>query len=928
MEIYEIIHNSYEINTVEKLISKPTSVFFGISINDFIHYQDYDQKSNLDHIYESYNDYEIEKYKELPYKMLPLKCGVKLSIPKQSANANSVTIEGDFQPFSYQEIAFKARILADLESNREYSYVVRPQTDSVQTGSLTYRYSKCRIFVFSKYFGKFIDVSKFIVNSNISNTVSNGGNFSFSLSPVISSYDKEGNLKIPFDIDNLDNYLSIQDIYSLYDKSSSVGDGGSTSDKSLYRNNLFFSKIISTNDLVMVAFEKFKFEKDLYSNSFFIDRSYVDKFVYDLIGLVDNIQESFQAQNNECTIDISGRDMSKLLIEEGSYFFPSNIAFEALQIKDHNGNKPLRLPHTGELFFLMAQSYKSIEDILKFIFNQLLVINPLPDSFFKSGEKKSLISLIMVAIERGVSNRRVIDSSLATMSGSLVNFIQKICQYPFVEFIQDTYQNRFHFMVRVPQISPELILSNIAGTYIDEFGVNTFVKIITIDSSTVIKDSLSINDSQVYTWFQLSPVGLLPSITDEISFSFLPAIGFQEYIDQWGSKPLQLSYNYLNYNYGDKFFSPDRLSIIEEQAYKDFKFIIDSHVYLPFTRSGTIVLHNDRRLKVGNWFYFQPTNEIYMIDGVSHNYDSNPSQSTTTIQVSRGMIIDYVNGKEVKGIGFVSYFNIVNTKLNFTYKKEKRKISNVVTSLNELKTNNSKINTNFVSTASNSIIEHLKKTYEKFSPKRYKDGQTILLGGKITTQLYSIGYGHQILPSESSKYNENYIMSISEANSLYRKDIQKREYIVNSVFGPNLLQDEFDALLSITYNICFSAQGLRNKYPNFISVIKKYLTSRTQKNSIEVRNIWSNTALTTNINGKSVIQQGLKQRRKGEVGRFLSYVGFNLKDDVIAQEIQNNETFTEQIVDVLDRNMVFKDVKVNKKVFDFFIRNRQFDELN
>jgi len=89
-----------------------------------------------------------------------------------------------------------------------------------------------------------------------------------------------------------------------------------------------FNWLISSNDLLMINFEKslentkpddfadsnrFSIETDLYNMNF------------DMIGLVDEVRMVTDANSSTASIEITGRDLMKLIIEDGSYFFESSV---------------------------------------------------------------------------------------------------------------------------------------------------------------------------------------------------------------------------------------------------------------------------------------------------------------------------------------------------------------------------------------------------------------------------------------------------------------------------------------------------------------------------------------------------------------------------------------------------------------------------
>jgi lysozyme len=79
------------------------------------------------------------------------------------------------------------------------------------------------------------------------------------------------------------------------------------------------------------------------------------------------------------------------------------------------------------------------------------------------------------------------------------------------------------------------------------------------------------------------------------------------------------------------------------------------------------------------------------------------------------------------------------------------------------------------------------KKFEGFSDKEY-----ICPAGKPT-----IGYGHVILPNEDFQQP----MTKKEAEILLKKDLEPRESALNKFLKVKITQNQFDALISLIYNI-------------------------------------------------------------------------------------------------------------------------------
>ena len=114
--------------------------------------------------------------------------------------------------------------------------------------------------------------------------------------------------------------------------------------------------------------------------------------------------------------------------------------------------------------------------------------------------------------------------------------------------------------------------------------------------------------------------------------------------------------------------------------------------------------------------------------------------------------------------------------------------------------------------------------------------------------VWTIGYGH------TGNVKPNMVITANEALALLKKDLRTFEIFVES-FYDNKTQNQFDALVSLIYNI--GVGSFQN------STLKKKIDSNSPIEEIEkqwLRWIYSN--------GK--ILEGLKRRRKWEIERYKS----------------------------------------------------------
>lgn len=132
------------------------------------------------------------------------------------------------------------------------------------------------------------------------------------------------------------------------------------------------------------------------------------------------------------------------------------------------------------------------------------------------------------------------------------------------------------------------------------------------------------------------------------------------------------------------------------------------------------------------------------------------------------------------------------------------------------------------------------KKFEGFSDKEY-----ICPAGKAT-----IGYGHVILPSDSFPS----YLTRKEAEDLLKKDLEPRQTALNSFLKVNINQNQFDALMSLIYNI-----GTGNFQK---STLLKFVNDRLFDKVPDQFRRWSY------VNGK--ISKGLANRREEEIKLWLA----------------------------------------------------------
>lgn len=304
-------------------------------------------------------------------------------------------------------------------------------------------------------------------------------------------------------------------------------------------------------------------------------------------------------------------------------------------------------------------------------------------------------AIVKIALDSQISRRLVVDSSFSSANGSILNFLRKACQEPFVELLMDTYGDEYVLTVRKPptdKVSYEKLLKDaICNT---ENGLS-YNLIIDVEESVVEQENLQF-ETEIYSWYHFTPQNSFIGSAGQFTLHYLPAVFLPEYAEVWGSRPYDVYHNYV-VDIADRPAKEDELSENEKQAFMDYAFLIESTSYLPFTRKGTITLAlGDRRLKVGNFIRYKRTGEIFKIDSVSQSgtITGNSIDRRTTLQVSRGMVEEFILNESN------SYFDIVNVTLNLdaktqqeqfktVYKEVKKEIDMTPEEKKQIKDNNS-----------------------------------------------------------------------------------------------------------------------------------------------------------------------------------------------------------------------------------------------
>ena len=221
----------------------------------------------------------------------------------------------------------------------------------------------------------------------------------------------------------------------------------------------------------------------------------------------------------------------------------------------------------------------------------------------------------------------------------------------------------------ISQIQKELaegeeLVTNVTKLNTAEVDDDRFPKMLLLGEEDVLSENLSYSQKS-YSWFQLSDMGNFAG--QSVNLGVYPGVYIDEFAQIFGNNRFSVTSNYSNQDFWSDGKSVERLDLYAKHASELLSWIIETHLYLPFTREGTIVIAGgDRRFRAGTWFYYKPTNEIFYIKGVTNSLNMGSTiERTTVLQVERGVVREYIKGvpdDEKNPTVYYSYFSLINIK--------------------------------------------------------------------------------------------------------------------------------------------------------------------------------------------------------------------------------------------------------------------------
>ena len=288
---------------------------------------------NRDYIFQQMSVADLETYKnekgsvpksgsDLDMSMtLPLPCKIKVCPYNITAetmvnNTNWHTPNNDFYAFASEEIEkiFESPAYSSLidKSNCDVEVIGWFKQTNL-FGERKKRINDVR--------GEWFDLSPYVISLNAS-VNANGSSFSIRL-PIIGM------------VGSVDGFAELPDFggrMKIHEPVSTLwkfGEKNFYAKKSLETAQLgnLFSSLISYNDLIFLSFTKNEEIKDVMP----LEKRVAENS-WDVIGLVDDVRVNLNGGAASGYVEITGRDLMKLLIEDGSYFFNPSSSYSSESI--------------------------------------------------------------------------------------------------------------------------------------------------------------------------------------------------------------------------------------------------------------------------------------------------------------------------------------------------------------------------------------------------------------------------------------------------------------------------------------------------------------------------------------------------------------------------------------------------------------------
>lgn len=396
---------------------KEAAIFLAYVNNDVA------RNTNFDLIKSKYTSAEKKQYiaadgsRKGTAKALLLKVGTKLVIPANKVNRNAFITKG-IEIVNNNDIAFKADQLAKLEADKGYVHLFKPNAKNASNGITKQTNPNISVWIWCRALsnsnqtdlqGQIFDVTPFVeqIQTNVSKQ---GGNFSFNLAPITCEKDPNGKWIIK---KNTIKFTEDHRYRPEFISNGSLFESDKVDGNSLKRSQFLFHNILSSNDVVFIRFETLIVEdKDRTKNqsNLTLNNSILPNKIYDMIGLVDQNTISVNPTNTDVSIQIGGRDLSKLFIEDGAYFYILFGGEGATKpsINEDDFDLARRLAgEAGSIAYLQQLANASVRDVMTFVIQQLASIRVVPDNLFSAYGDRANVRYVDLPDKNEIQSTRI-----------------------------------------------------------------------------------------------------------------------------------------------------------------------------------------------------------------------------------------------------------------------------------------------------------------------------------------------------------------------------------------------------------------------------------------------------------------------------------------------------------------------------------------
>jgi hypothetical protein len=653
---FEYTHLDSSIKTIDELLSASNKLpLCDMTSTELLSYRpSAPYNSNLDNIWLGYSQEDRKdptmKTKYSAGKLTKIEVGTTLYIPSDKMNRELAAVigQGLFKNTKGSK-TFMSDEVKKLINDPQFT--VKSVIKSTVSGGYNIHQliSTCEVWIYVRSVNKILNLTPFVKSLNTS--VSDNGSFSIEFSP---SNDIFKNLYVGNHLVNYSNFVK----------------------EGVFLES-WMMRFLQKNDIVFIKFEKLNGENRL--SDFEVNKSRLPNQVFDMIGMVGEINQNYIASLKELQISVSGNDLSKLLIDDSACFHPYAFiegAEDRFFVNSDEGGKYFkRLFVDGSFKTIFTASYKSIRDSLAFIFNQLTNVGILTDndlfssygsrrakaieiegSTMKDIEKNGIYQIVELVVDNELDDRRLADSSMFDPDSQISEQIGKICQNDFVEFWGDTFGDKYYFTARQKPFTYKQIIDYIDNNHVIE-----------IEADVVSMFSFSFHE-EYYSSYQLKPAGQFFGKGDFVHQALFPTVIIPPYLQIFGTNRMSITSNYTTYNALRGSQEKTNTNLFREAAINDLIYLIESTIYLPFARRGSITIKGgDRRIKRGTWVYFKPTNEYFYVDAVQNSIriGSTDIDRDTTITVSRGLKEPFIKKKSINVLQETEIGKVVKRDKNY-----------------------------------------------------------------------------------------------------------------------------------------------------------------------------------------------------------------------------------------------------------------------